>query len=227
MRSYGITGPIAVIPNGVDELPPMDRNTAHSMLRLDPTRRYCLYIGRLNATKGIPELLEAWRALPASTWTLLLAGPIEEGYARNFSFQAQPMIDDGSVIHLGLVSGPLKVATFRSANAFVLPSRFEGMSMSILEALSAALPVVITDRCNFPQVAQYDLGIVCDTGARSIGLAINRLISMTDVERQEIGERGLALVREKYSWRFVCDLLISLNNWVLGSRGSGFPGELK
>ncbi|WP_197414418.1 glycosyltransferase [Bacillus sp. FJAT-29937] len=102
-----------------------------------------LGVGRLTKMKGFDDLIKAHQYLINNNVKnkLLILG---EGEQRECLEQLIVELDvKDSVILKGFVDNPYKY--MRSANVFVLSSRYEGFSVVIAEALSVGIPVVSTD----------------------------------------------------------------------------------
>ena len=99
-------------------------------------------VARLDAQKGIDVLLDALALLPERTdLRLWIAG---DGFLRpDLERQAGQHGLGPSVRFLGFREDVGRLLA--GADAFVLPSRCEGMSIALLEALDAGLPCVVTD----------------------------------------------------------------------------------
>lgn len=161
-----------------------------------------LFLGRLHVhQKGLDLLLKAF-AKVSSVWPsarLVMAGPADARditwileTARNLGVERRLMLP-------GFVHGSDKVSLLRDADAFVLPSRGEGMSIALLEAMACGLPVIITDRCG-GHVAIKTAG-----AGRVVSLCEERLAeAMLDLRDRTVGLRMSAearrLVRDKYQW---------------------------
>ena len=127
------------IPNGVP-VPesPWQTRTGWS------TNPRAVFVGRLAPEKGIDTLIAAWTHVIATfpSAQLILAGEGRELVA----LQDQAMtlgltIGPGqSVEFKGVVADP--TAVLRQADLFVLPSREEGMSIALLEAMALGIPIV-------------------------------------------------------------------------------------
>ena len=76
-----------------------------------------------------------------------------------------------------------------NADLFVQPSRFEGYSLSIMEALALGLPIVATKAAAGKQIADGVNGVLCDTSAESIADAISKVVSDNDF-RNKLGENA-------------------------------------
>jgi glycosyltransferase involved in cell wall biosynthesis len=128
-------GRIIDLPNGV----PIPEITW--MPRADwPASPHAVFVGRLAVEKGLHSLVDAWptvrRAFPDARLTLIGDGP------------ERPALE-GRVARLGLgdcIQLPGSLAEpgsiLRGADLFVLPSREEGMSIALLEAMALGIPLV-------------------------------------------------------------------------------------
>ena len=137
---------IAVVENGVADLV-----AARPVPSGDPARETLLYMSTLTRTKGILELLRATALLRASRPALRLnvAGAFQE---RELEAECRALIASlglsGAVTFAGNVTGAAKAEFLSSGEIFCLPTRYpyEGQPLVLLEAMSAGLPIVSTDR---------------------------------------------------------------------------------
>lgn len=108
----------------------------------DPEKRSfrgrLLFVGRLSKDKGLAGILKAAAQMEVEGITLTVVGDGEEGeYFRTFA--------DEKIRFTGAVA-PSRVASYmQNADVLVMNSDFEGVPMTILEALSHGLPVISTD----------------------------------------------------------------------------------
>lgn len=117
-----------------------------------------LYIGRINKLKGLDRVVKAMRVLTFPT-QLLVAGP-DDGEKTNLLRIINKHKLADKVQFLGFVDEEAKEKLYGQADLFIYPSRLEGFSISILEAMDHSLPVIITKECNFPDVAKFKAGLV-------------------------------------------------------------------
>jgi glycosyltransferase involved in cell wall biosynthesis len=123
---------VVAIPTGC---PPLTAAPANAGRGSAPLK--LLYVGTLGVRKGASELLEAWRALSDGATTLTLAGHIDiPEWAAQFRSAGARV--------LGHVDRETLAREFADADVFVLPSHLEGLAHSLLEALSAGLPIIAT-----------------------------------------------------------------------------------
>ena len=104
-----------------------------------------LTVGRLHEQKAHDVLLKAFQRLPnaLSHWQLTVVG---DGHLEDELSALANTLGIAARVHwTGWVQDPHPY--YQSAQIFVLPSRYEGMSNSLLEAMSCGLPVIVTGAC--------------------------------------------------------------------------------
>ena len=131
---------------------------------------------------------------------------------------------DSEVIFWGPAFGNDKRSLLRGADAFVLSSFSEGLPMSVLEAWSYRLPVVMTPECNLPEGFDADAAIRIETGVESIAEGLETLFSMNDADLRTMGTKGRALVEEKFTWQTIAAQMHEVYDWMLG--GGTRPGSV-
>jgi glycosyltransferase involved in cell wall biosynthesis len=145
----------AFIPNGVDTetfapLTTLQKNHLRSQLLIPADVPVVVYLGRLTFEKRVDHLISIWPTvltiLPQAQLLIVGTGP-EEARLR-----AQSTSISG-VKFTGQVNDALKY--LQAADLFVLPSATEGLSNSLLEALSTGLPVVATSVGGTPDVIKH------------------------------------------------------------------------
>ncbi|MEI6891693.1 MAG: glycosyltransferase [Pontiella sp.] len=208
IRAYGLKNPIAVLPNAV-ELPALGRKKATAT-----GQKKLLFLGRIHPKKGLKELIEAW-AKTSGDWRLLIAGWDDGGHEQGLREQAQKLGVSNSVEFVGPMHGEEKDALLRTVDAFVLPSFSEGLPMSVLEAWSYALPIVMTDFCNLPEGFHAKAAIRVEPAGDSIAKGLCDLMSMTDQEREIMGSKGRKLVEQKFTWPKVAESMKQVYRWCV------------
>jgi sugar transferase (PEP-CTERM/EpsH1 system associated) len=194
-------GKISVIHNGVDtELyrgRPCARALARSKYGLAPDELCVGTVGRLEPVKDLLTLLRAAGAFPASLeWRILIAGdgtqfPVIQEY-----LQARPALQN-RVLLLGEIED---VSEYLNAlDIYALPSLYEGISNSLLEAMATGLPVVATDvGGNSEVVVDGESGLLFPVGD-SAALAERLSILSRGDAREHFGREALRRVREAFS----------------------------
>ena len=223
IREFGLTNPIAIVPNAAAvSKPPDDRDVAagQDWAARFGRKKLIVFLGRMHPIKGLDILIEAWRRIAGefTDWHLVPAGPDEDGYLAAIESQVETADLSDRVSFPGGLYGPDKDSLLAAADLFVLPSRSEGMSVALLEAMAAGLPVVITKSCNFPVAGDVRAGFVVDGDVESLAAGLAKMLKTPDDQRSEMGARGASLVRSNYSWDSVAREMLEVYRWVLGRR---------
>ncbi len=132
---------------------PQSRDQARAALGLDPSKRYVLTICRLMVWKGVDGILRALQGLPVDVHLLVAGdGDMEEPWkevARELGLGERAHFL-GNVPHAKI---PLYV---RAADVFVLNSRYEGLSHTLLEVLYLGTPMIASGVCGNPEVVEHE-----------------------------------------------------------------------
>ncbi|MFC5050669.1 glycosyltransferase [Rubritalea spongiae] len=225
MRAYGLKNPICVIPNGI-HLPEIGAGAEKEQSGL----KTLVFIGRIHPKKGLVHALEAWSQLARDGWKFVIAGWDQGGHEQELkdllTKAGVPWVDrrddstrtasEGGVEFYGSTYGDEKKALLRVADAFILPSYSEGLPMAVLEAWSYGLPVVMTEFCNIPEGFEAEAAIEIGTDKESILAGLEQLVSLPEAAVQEIGERGLQLVKDKFTWEQISKQMAEVYQWVAG-----------
>lgn len=218
LRAQGIREPVCIIGNGIMRpnlawLPSPETLLPHDLLQ----RRTCLYLGRLFPIKGIDRLLRAWATVrPSDEWQLVIAGDGEAAYRVELETIAK-QCRCPNVHFVGFVSGNVKSAWFRQAEFFVLPSHSEAFPMATLEAFSFGKPALLTAACGLPEAAGAGAALEVPSSEAGIRDGLTQFQSKSKVELQAMGDKAMAMVRERYDWSVICRQLESVYSWMCGS----------
>jgi glycosyltransferase involved in cell wall biosynthesis len=112
-----------------------------------------VYLGRLQEAKGLSEMVEACRLLKAQgfnfTFSCFGRGPDEKEFIRRMT---AVLADD---FHYGgVISGAEKVKALNAADIFLMPSRFEGLPLALLEAMAAGCVPIVSGKGSIPSVVE-------------------------------------------------------------------------
>jgi glycosyltransferase involved in cell wall biosynthesis len=226
MRKVASRTPICLVPNGV-HLAPLERLPGRERLEeRHPELRgkfLLLFLGRLHEKKGLDLLASALAAVrhDHAELHLVIAGP-DDGALAAFLNQIAVLGLGSRVTCLGHVSGENAREAWGAADAFILPSRSEGFSMAVLEALACRLPTIITTACHFPELAEAEAGIVVPPTHEGITQGLRLLFERSAAERTQLGNRGRELVEARYTWDRQGQRLAAVYRWLCGG---GRPPE--
>lgn len=203
------------IRNGVDldrfrPLEPAARADARRALNLAADDRAALFLGRIEHVKGLDVLLDAWptvrKRVPRAT--LLVLG---DGSERN-ALEARRV--DG-VRFLGILADPLPV--LQAVDTFVLPSRSEGLSVALLEAMACSLPSVVTDVGASAEVVDDGVHgyVVPAKDVPRLVRALTEVLTWNTERTHEAGGAARARVEERYALANTADELLGVYQRVL------------
>lgn len=190
---------IARIGNGVDPIrfaPAPDPEAARRQAGLGPET--VLFLGRLDAQKGLDVALHAWARVTARRpgARLVLAG---DGAARvALEDQARALGLSETVRFLGTRSDPETL--LRGSQIFLLPSRSEGMSNALLEAMATGLPCVASRIGGNRDLVEHGItGLLTPPGdAAALAEALAALLEDAPL-RQRLGTAARAAIIERYA----------------------------
>ena len=121
-------------------------------------QRILLFMSRIHEKKGCDLLIQAFAKLAHRdpVLHLVVAGPDQSGLVAKLKNLAKDLGVMDRVSWLGMLQGDMKWGAFYSAQAFVLPSHQENFGISVAEAMSCGLPVLISDKVNIWREIEMD-----------------------------------------------------------------------
>ena len=177
---------------GVGSVIPPDVEPARARQKFELSRPFLVYIGRIDANKGCAELFDFFlRYADASgrDLDLVLIGT-----------PALPIPADPRVRHLGYVADQDKFDVLAGAEALVMPSYYESLSMVALEAWALGRPVLANARCDvlLGQCMRSNAGLYYED-ARDFAAALDRLLD-DHALAAALGRNGREYFSRHYSW---------------------------
>jgi glycosyltransferase involved in cell wall biosynthesis len=208
LRAAGVPAEkIHRIPNGIaaGEVGPPKRNTDVS--GSPPT---VLFVGNLyqQPAKGIDILLKAWKVIQAGRPEAVLK-VVGEGDLPAYQAYAEKLGIADTVRFLGKQANA--AAFYQEAQVFVLPSRREGMSNALMEAMLAGLPCVATDISGSQDLIQSGVNglLVPPADIEALAKGIEYMLAHP-AEARQMGLRARQTIIEKNDIRVVADEYIAL-----------------
>ena len=199
------------LTNGVETttISPKSNYFAHRPVRL-------VFVGRLHEQKGVDVLLHAFQRLvrrfPADDLHLDVVGdgPLRE--------DLQALTQElGIQDRVAFVGSTDRVSRYMSrADIFVLPSRAEGISNALLEAMAHGLPVVASRIPGNVDVVEHQRsGLLCtvnDPG--SLARNLMPLLTFPDL-RERLGKAARLSVQERFSLNHIADRYVNIYQELL------------
>jgi glycosyltransferase involved in cell wall biosynthesis len=210
LRDFGLRNPVAIIPNGVD-IPEL------ALRRIEQGKtRIALSLGRIHPKKGLDRLVRAWAKveLERPEWLLRIVGPAELKHDEELRALSKSL-GLRQISFEGPLYGNDKLAAFREADLFVLPTLSENFAMTVAEALAAGVPVIATKGAPWAGLEQERCGWWIDHGVESMAAALRAATELSPRERQEMGWRGREWMARDYSWKRVASDMVDVYRWIL------------
>jgi glycosyltransferase involved in cell wall biosynthesis len=189
--AYGIQ--TTYVPNGsmIRERVPPSQIEAWG---LEPDN-YILFLGRFSPEKNCHLLIEAYEQLDTRAKLVLAGGA---SYSNAYVDELRKHQSE-QVVFLDWVYGPTLDELLTNAAVFVLPSDLEGLSLSLLDAMGAAVCVLTSDIPENREAIQ-DTGFTFQPGDASDLTRLLRLLLSDPRSRMVAGQNAQARVREHYLW---------------------------
>jgi glycosyltransferase involved in cell wall biosynthesis len=211
IRAYGLTQPVAIIPNGID-LP-----QTYSKMVTGAADRVVLSLGRIHPKKGLDRLLRAWAKVEAAHpgWRLRIAGPAELGHdaklkALAVNLRLSRVSIEPAIYHTE------KYNAFREAEFFVLPTLNENFAMTVAESLAAGTPVISTKGAPWAGLELERCGWWIDHGIEPLAAALSGAMAMPRAELRSMGIRGRAWVARDFGWDAIAGKVAAVYSWLSG-----------
>jgi glycosyltransferase involved in cell wall biosynthesis len=177
-----------------------------------------IFAGLLTRRKGVVDLIDAsadLRARGIEHRLVLAGGRPDEGDDEETLVRDSAMGDEE---FLGAVPHESMPALFRDADIFCLPSWWEAMPLSILEAMSAGLPVVATTVGQVPNIVGPDVGrLVEPKQPHALAEALAELLVDGEL-RRELGATGRQRVLERHSVSSTVEAILGVFHDVASNR---------
>ncbi|MCM1219337.1 MAG: glycosyltransferase [Lachnospiraceae bacterium] len=172
-----------------------------------------VYIGRLDAYhKGLDLMIKAIGSvadyLRENHCTFHLYGPDVNGRFQHVAELIENVNVQDIVFLNHEVSGEEKEKILLEADIFIQTSRFEGMPMGILEAMSYGLPCLITEGTTLKEIInEGNAGWTCKTEPTAIAVALKNVVDDKKM-LSAFGNSALKLMKNNFSWRNIAIQII-------------------
>ena len=207
-----IQNPVEPIASFSDE----EKLAIRTEITPDPSRLLLITVGRLSEAKGYGDLLDALNELRQTYPQVFLVIVGAGDYLRAITAKIKSLELDGYVRLLGLRSD---VPTLLAASdIYVSASHWEGLPVSILEAMAAGLPVVATNVGDIPLVIKPEFGIcVAPHQPSQIAAALGYLVENPE-QKANFGSKAREYVIQNHSSDVWLDQILSIYDQVITAR---------
>lgn len=193
LLDIGVSRPrLTSIPNGIALTKPVPRNA------ISPTRRL-IWTGRLCQQKGLDLLISALARIASSgrDFRLEIIGSGPDYSA--LSTRCHELGLDRQINFVGSVHRDEIRMRLATADAFILPSRYEGMSNAALEAMEAGLPLLLTRCGGIDTYVDERIGWVCEPeDMESLFATLCHLLDAPDEQLLAMGRNARHLAEKEF-----------------------------
>ena len=182
--------------------------------------RYVLVLSRLHPKKGLDVLIDAFLALVQTKqfpdWHLVIAGDGSTEYVSKLKRMAA---SSSRIQFTGWIDGEQKDALLAGASLLALPSHQENFGLCVMEALSYAVPVLVSPGVNLAaEIVTTNAGWVAPIDQEALKAKLAEALS----DQAELVKRGHAgqQLSQQYSWESAAQGLVQLYQQVLQDGGA-------
>jgi glycosyltransferase involved in cell wall biosynthesis len=193
---------ISFIPNSIDIIQYDATNDNEEILRRFNISKnnYILFMGRLSNIKGIPYLINAFKRVKKehSSLQLVITGSGHKSYE---SYLRKLAGNEKDIIFTGYQNEITeKKALYSNSITVVFPSLYEGLPMSMLEAMACKRPIIASNVGGIPSlIKDEEIGFLTrPANVKDISENIQKLILDEDM-RKKMGEKGRKIIENDYT----------------------------
>lgn len=157
-------------------------------------KRYVLFVSTIEPRKNLGVLLDAFERIDDYDGSLVIVGKV--GWK---SESIVPRLRGKRIVHLDYLDAPRLATVYRDAEAFVLPSIYEGFGFPLLEAMAHGVPSIAAASSSLPEIGG-DAALYFDPyDSQQLEAQLQRVLNDAAL-RASLSERGIARAAE-FSWR--------------------------
>lgn len=193
-----------LIYNGVNPPVKSTRTDYIESIGIYPGDKYFLTVGRFVKEKGFHDLIDAYVYSGIKDFKLVIAGDSDhpDAYSESLKQKAK----DAGVILTGFIKGEKLNQVFSNASVFVLPSYHEGLPISLLEAMSYNIDVVVSD------IDANKLECLADNDFFHVGDISSLTSKLTQKAKSYVRDRKYDL--SAYNWDVIADKTLEVYRQV-------------
>jgi glycosyltransferase involved in cell wall biosynthesis len=206
-RTFGLSNGV-VIPLGIDSSYFQASPSSDSERARD---RYVLALSRLHPKKNLGVLIESFMDARerARDWRLVIAGAGDADYARSLERLVRDLGAGSTVTVTGWIDGNTKRDLISRASVFAMPSFHENFGVSLLEALAAGVPAVVSREVHLAATVEAaGAGWIAGTDRDSLGRALSAALG--DAPGREARGRAAVGLAHRYGWPAIAEQLLDL-----------------
>jgi len=193
---------ISIIPNGID-IEELQLESKNMLYNTKLQESYALFVGRIAANKGIPQLLSAWKHYKekGGEGRLIIAGKTAEmsNLAKKYSSNVQLQISIKENVPRDTL-----LTLYRQARIVIIPSLFEGLPFTLLDALALGKAIILSNRLELGSLIKDSVCYVDPLDIGQFSEQIDNLMNNLNF-RQELQKRALKIAKDHFSVEAMTD----------------------
>lgn len=209
---------ITFVPNGVNLAEYVNLKRNEKVLdELQTDGPVLLYVGRIDWNKQLEKVISSMplilKEFPSAKFVIV--GPDYANYGTNLKGLAAKLNVQNSVIMTGKVSKEKLLEFYSIADIFLLPSSYEGFGLSMLEAMSSKIPVIVSSSGGPGDILSHGANAILlkTVTPNEIFGAVCDILKNQSL-RETIIKNSFELVKRKYTWETVVEKLEETYNQV-------------
>lgn len=166
-------------------------------LNIDSQQDYLLFLSRIHPKKGLDLLIHAFFSLlkDGTKITLVIAGTGNKKYENEIKDLVDKLRIKDFVKFTGFVTHEEKLDLLKHAKVFVLTSRSDLHPIAIQDALAMGTPVLVTEACDYPEITEYEAGVIVNSTIDSVYEGLSKILSE---DLNELSANAIQLIKEKF-----------------------------
>ena len=150
---------------------------------------------------------------------LVIVGPDYGNYASKLLDIAKKLRIEHSLVITGNVSRQKLLEFYSAANAFLLPSSYEGFGLSMLEAMCSKIPVIASPSGGPGDILSHRLNawLLKEPTPNEISKSVYAVLTDQQL-RESLTKNAFELVKQKYTWKSVVDKLETIYEQTIAER---------
>ena len=213
---------IVSVPNGVnfDEYANLQRSE-RILDDLCTEGPVLLYVGRIDWNKQLEKVIFSMplilKEFPRAKFVII--GPDYANYASNLMNLAGKLKVEDSLVVVGKVSREKLLEFYSIADVFLLPSSYEGFGLSMLEAISSKIPVIVSSSGGPGDILNHGVNamLLKSVTPMEIFSFVNTILTDHNL-RKAVVKNAFELVKGRYTWKAVVNKLELVYRQVMNER---------
>ena len=127
---------------------------------------------------------------------MVIAGTGSEEYQNEIKTLTENLGISNFVRFAGFVTNDEKLELLKNAKLYTLTSHSDVHPTAIQDALAMGAPVLITKACDYPEVEEYDAGIIVDSNVDSVFNGLNKMLNESNLE--QLSNNASRLIQDRF-----------------------------